>query len=679
MRKRALCYLVLSLLGLVAIGCNSSDSMEPQPLPQYLPTPGTFPPYTFPLVDLVNGKIPLPNNFVLDPATGQLNLPGGTTGTIDNTIDAANSLDGFSTTGPIVVPFRGPLIATSVTQASLPVYDTTTGQPIAAKYTVTEAEAGSVVTIVPVRPLSPDTTYIVVLTQGLTSALSNSPIIADNVINFIQQPTPLVDGSGESITLGLDDPTAQKLEAVRLANQPVIEGAATLTGTPRQQIPFAFSFTTQSLFTALPAAHAVVETANAPLVNGLPSSSPIAIGHIDLPGPPNTPYSVDQFWNSLPAQLQAVPHDKIERIYQVTVKVPQFRNNLLTDYWANPAVQTGTIDAKVLIFLPTAAPGSTPVPAVIFQHGITRTKADAFVLANAFNSQGIAVVATDMPLHGDQKAPGATSDGEGFINPAMPRVSRDNIRQAVVNLYALTNAIYSGQTDIDGVAGPELVPGTIASPMFIGTSLGAMVGDLLIATDPHVGRAVLNVPGGRIVPLLLSSPAFGPPVLEGLAAKGIEPGTEEYAKFIIFTQAVLDDVDPLNYATAAVSGSLRGGTPSRFLQQLATNDTVILPENQYDLAIAAGANPAFAQVAGLMPMPLIAQIAAPYAGSGLFEFQGDHGALLDPSKGPTVALVTQAITFLGTGNIANTGVHAQQAGGSYQAEDLTPYAKAIAP
>ena len=61
MRKRALRYLLLCFLGLVAIGCNDTDSIDPQPVPQYLPTP--FPGFTFPLVDLTNRILPLPNNF----------------------------------------------------------------------------------------------------------------------------------------------------------------------------------------------------------------------------------------------------------------------------------------------------------------------------------------------------------------------------------------------------------------------------------------------------------------------------------------------------------------------------------------------------------------------------------------------------------------------------------------
>jgi hypothetical protein len=628
-------------------------------------------------VDLANNQIPLPNNFLLNPQTGLLNLPGGDDSGVDNTINAANSLDGFSTTGPIVVPFRGTVVPETVNADTLPVYNSATGQEVLVTYDVENNETGSVVTIVPVRPLDPDTTYVVVLTQGITSALSNSPILSNNDILLLQRDTPLIDGNGNSLALGVTNEQAQQLEPVRQANQAVIGAAEQLTGNSRANIPFAFAFTTQTLFQALPAAREQVVAANAGLVNTTPApggTAPIAtqagIPQFQIP-------SVAQLFGILGVPA-AVPTSDIGLIYKGTVAVPQFREDPLTDYWANPAVNSGDIDVPFLLCMPDPVAFPGPRPVVIFQHGITRSKGDVFVLANAFNSQGLAIIAIDLPLHGDLKVDPSADDGEGFINPAMPRVSRDNIRQGVVGLYALTQAIYSGQTDLNGDQVPELVPGTVAAPFFLGQSLGAMTGIDFAATEPHVNRSVMNVPGGRIVNLLLNSPAFGPLVLQGLAANGISPGTPEFAQFVIFTQAVLDDVDPLNYAEPAISGSLRGGTGANLLQQLHTEDTVILPESQYDLANAFGEDADFAQIDALLPLQLVTQAVSPDPGPGLFEIPGaDHGAILDPTLGPTVQIVTQAITFIGTGNIIDAGLRAK-ATVDRAAEDPAPYQKAIA-
>lgn len=679
MRKSALRYLMLCFLGLVAFGCNSTDTVGPQPIPQNYPTP--FPGYTFPLVDLAGGRIPLPNNLLLNPETGRLNLPlaPGQDPSVDSTVTAANSLDGFSTTAPILVPFRGTVKPETVTQDTLPVFDED-GDAVLVTYAVETNETGSVVTIVPVRPLDPDTTYTVVLTQGIISALSGTPILSDNVIRFLQQTTPLVDEDGTSITLGLSDEQAQTLEPIRLANQAVIGRAEEFTETSRANIPFAFSFKTQTLFSALPVARAAVLDANAPLVNRNPAvpTLPIAQGQGFVGGPLPT---VDEFWTTLPAAVQAAPNNNIGRIFLGSVAVPQFRANPLTDFWAQPPVSGGSINVPFLLFLPDAVAFPGPRPVAIFQHGITRTKGDAFVLADAFNSQGIGLIAIDLPLHGDLKAPGATSDGEGFINPGMPRVSRDNIRQGVVGLYALTNAINNGLTDLTGDSIPELAPGSAVKPFFIGQSLGSIVGTSYLATEPNANRGVLSVPGGRIINLLLTSPAFGPPIKEGLAAAGVVEGTSDFARFVLFTQAVLDDVDPLNYAEPAISGTLRGGTGANLLQQVHLADQVILPAAQYDLSIAFGENTNFAQVAAVNALALVAQATSPDPGPGLFEVVGaGHGALLDPSAAPagtTVGIVTQALTFIGTGNIVSGGLRAQYAPVAPVTEDLEPYRKAV--
>ncbi len=676
---------MLCFVGLVAMGCNSTDTDSPQPVPVFLPTP--FPGFTFPLVDLANSIIPLPNNFVLDPATGLVNLPGATGGE-DDTIDAANSLDGFSTTGPIVVPFRGTLVAATVNTDTMPVYDTTTGQPALVTYDVdNDASAtGAVVTIVPVRPLDPARTYVVVLTQGIISDLSNSPILSDNVINFIQQPTPLVDGQGNSTTRLLTNEQAQALEPVRQANQPVIGAAEQLTGADRTNIPFAFAFTTQTLFEALPVARGVVQAENPGLVNTTPGNFPIATQTGIPPIPnvfPGVP-SVAQLFGLLGVPA-AVPTDDIGLIYRGTVAVPQFRDNQLTDFWSNPPVQTGTTDVTFIACMPDPVAFPGPRPAVIFQHGITRTKGDMFVLADAFNSIGFATIAIDLPLHGDLKADPNGEDGDGFINPAAPRVSRDNVRQGVVGLYALNNAIFSGQTDLSGDQIPEFVPGNANTPfnrpLFIGQSLGSIVGSVYVATEPNANRACLNVPGGRLVNLLLTSPTFGPPVLAGLANAGLQPGTPDFARFVIFTQAVFDDVDPLNYAAPAIAGSLRGGEGANVLQQIHLDDTVITPEAQFDLAISFGEEPDFVQVSALLAQALIQQATAPAAGPGMFEIPGaEHGALLDPAAGPTAQIVAQAVTFLCSpnpafGTIIDAGLRAQST--IQYHEDTTPYARAI--
>ena len=227
----------------------------------------------------------------------------------------------------------------------------------------------------------------------------------------------------------------------------------------------------------------------------------------------------------------------------------------------------------------------------------------------------------------------------------------------------MNNAIVTGQTNLDGLGGPELAPGPAlggANPVYIGTSLGAIVGDVFHATEPNLTASALNVGGARITNILLTSPAFSPPVIDGLAEAGIAQGTPSFAQFFLIAQAVTDDADPINYADQATSGALRGGTPAQILQQVHLVDNVVPPSTQFDLALQhANGSADFGQVDAIAVQQLVvSQVVSPFAGSGFFEVpNASHGSILDPTSFPaaTVGLVTQALTYVGTALQTGTG------------------------
>jgi hypothetical protein len=178
------------------------------------------------------------------------------------------------------------------------------------------------------------------------------------------------------------------------------------------------------------------------------------------------------------------------------------------------------------------------------------------------------------------------------------------------------------------------------------------------------------VGGARISNLLLQSETFSGLVIQGLADQGVAQGTASFAQFFLIAQAVVDDADPVNYADQAITGSLRGGEGAQILQQVNVTDAVVPPVAQYDMAIqhANGvSSPAFSQVDAIVTQLLAPQASTPYAGPGFYEIpNAGHGAILDPSAGPTVQIVTQALTYLGgalgggTGTITDTGIRARQ-------------------
>ena len=77
------------------------------------------------------------------------------------------------------------------------------------------------------------------------------------------------------------------------------------------------------------------------------------------------------------------------------------------------------------------------------------------------------------------------SSGRHYINLNNLLVTRDNVRQSIADLFALTAAIPS--IDVDG-GGADLDGSNI---YFVGHSLGAMVGTTFLALEPNVKDAVL--------------------------------------------------------------------------------------------------------------------------------------------------------------------------------------------
>ena len=678
MLKRALHYLTIGLVGLMVLGCATTSTTDTPVVPVNNPTP--FPGYTFPLLDLTNGIIPLPNDLLRDSTASKIAFPK--TG---EPFDAINTLNGWSTSGPIIIPFKGTIKTSSVSNDTVKLFNIETNEQVPLAFQFEDQAAGTVILAAPIRVLEPQTRYVLVVTNGVISAVSDTPVLSDAVINLLKRNDPLVDSNGVSTIPGLKDSDAAALEPVRNVFQKFWIGAERATGINRADIPIAFGFTTQGLFGVLPGVRTAVVNSNQPMVNPLPFSSPLAIGHGAVAPPaPNTPPNIETFFASLPAPLNAVPTAQlaaIGRIYLVQIQMPVYRNDKSTDFWANPPVQTGTRQVPALVFMPqanSATPGSAPVPAVIFQHGLGGNKFLAALLAAGVNAQGQALVAIDLEHHGALSAAntsGSTllpivitpdplfagdpvADVSRTLNIANLRNARDNNRQSVADLYALTQAIVGGGTNFDGVAGNEL---TAASPTFFGTSLGGIVGDVFLATEPNISRGAINAAGGRIFNLLLNSPAFSQNIIDGLAAKGVVKGTLDFDIFGLISQTVIDDVDPINYAKHLVTGDLRGNNPGNVLQQVYVTDTTVPPLAQYDLAIQHGAgtsNPAFSQVdatsntetIAALARTLIAQVSSPFTGAGMYEVtNATHTAIFTPTLGPSIG--GQIISYLLTGTI----------------------------
>ncbi len=596
-------------------------------------------------------KLPLPNDLARNPQTGFNAIPG--TG---EPVDAMNSIQGFSTSGLIFVPFTANIDPATIDNNSIQVFDAVTRvqAPMTMSIAVGDVGSQSLVLLLPVRPLNPARPYVVVVNSSVRDTLGR-PITSSYPELALKSTTPLVDGNGTSVFPFLNDAQAGALEPVRAAYQPIWQAAESATGQSRESIPFAFGFTTQPLFQALTTIRARTQTENPTptLIPGQQFVGPVAItaflnatptGQAILAGQPLFPAVVGSIrFGTFPAtQYQPNVDTADAGFFQGTPD--------------NPTPQ-GVKDIQFIVATPASPPaGPGPYPTIIFQHGVTRSKEDMLAVTFAACAQGFAVIGIDMVDHGSQNIPGANppgTNGAGFFNPANLRVTRDNFRQTVVDQMTLARMITSGATDFDGNAVPDLAPNPPVKPPFVGTSFGAFCGTMFAAVDASIDSAVLNVAGARYSTAVQNSGAFGPPILAGLQAQGLEPGTISFNQFFWIAQTVLDDADPINYAPHLFSGDLKGNSATKVLVQEMLDDTVVPNSATTDLVLAMGTNqvnakrvvsvtppglPAVSlnQVTAAQPIVLPAPIGPTLAfdGNGLFQEEGGgHGYLLDPSQG----------------------------------------------
>jgi len=192
-------------------------------------------------------------------------------------------------------------------------------------------------------------------------------------------------------------------------------------------------------------------------------------------------------------------------------------------------------DVPVLLFAPVA--GLTTVDhLVMFQHGITAAKENAYAIASSLIAASaavgstMAVIAIDHPIHGERSfdfvladliTPGkdgipeisANTNALAYMNLAYLTVGRDNLRQSIADLLGLRASI--GFANKKGELGS---PGMRVS--YLGHSLGAISGTNFLAaasTSPYttsdnslfeISATGLAMPGGNIANLLVNSGSF---------------------------------------------------------------------------------------------------------------------------------------------------------------------------
>ncbi len=643
MRKFSIGFSLVSLLSLVA--CNDDNDIVKELNIDRSGFTARFD------LALDEPEIPFPNNLLFND--GSLNIPFDPNDPAAATTMALNALDGFSTVAPMRTTFSSPIDASSLTKTSVQIFQVKLNSVGAVISTERQLEFNkefavsvssldthpnqSTLVITPLIPFSAKSHFLVMLTDDIkkTTGQSANPSIQ---YLMLKHTRPLIDNNGASQVNILDNKQAASLEPLRpLVNAQ--EAALAGQGIDTSTVVLSWTFSTQSIGKVLQAVRTATTSTSsinatsigttADLLGAGPGLADVYIGTLEVP------YYL--------TNAEANPTDPVTTFWQGAGE------SNLTQFNTTP-VATGTQTIPLMLCIPKA--GTAPWPVVIYQHGITLERSTVLAVADSLASQGFASVAIDLPLHGvDSDAPfhtefertfeldlinnstgaphttvadadGADPSGIHFINLSSLRTSRDNIRQGVADLLALTQALQS--MDYDG-GGADFDNDNLH---FLGHSLGGMVGSLFVALEPQIKSVVLVAPGGGIAKLLDASARFGPRISAGLGAKGVIKGTAAYESFLGAAQAVLDAGDPLNYAATM--------TANRSVLLLEIIGDQVIPNNV--LADApAGTIPA--PLSGTDPLAIamgLNKISETTTGENLNVWirftEGHHGSVLTPNN-----------------------------------------------
>lgn len=219
---------------------------------------------------------------------------------------------------------------------------------------------------------------------------------------------------------------------------------------------------------------------------------------------------------------------------------PLDSERVITKY--SPVPQVKSLESvEFLLFTPN---GTDPTDIVIYQHGITSAKENAYAFAYNLARAGVAVLAIDLPIHGtrsldDQRS--ANADVLAYLNLTNLPVARDNVRQSALDLMglraSLTASLKAGLLASSPLKGFNVATGSQVK--FLGHSLGGIVGTTAVAASNRTlgsttadalysfSSAAIENSGGQISNLLLGSTNFGPQVKHNVALGA----STEYASF----------------------------------------------------------------------------------------------------------------------------------------------------
>ncbi len=542
------------------------------------------------------GKIPTPNDLLLDRETGLVSLP------VDPEDDEEElqfkaklqEYDGFASSAAVVMEATAPVDASSL-ERGVRVFKVLEGGEVREHTDLERGVLDDGVTFWARPRLAFDAgaQYVYVATRGVTAA--GERLTAQPVGALLGVSAPLVSASGESEISSIGDSTATTLEPARRDTQAVLE-ALEREGIPRSEVAAVVPFRTASASSFLMDYRARVYEQDVPtgLVNAL-EKTPLERG---------LPFVLSRVRTIVTGQIAILDHlDPTTRAF-----------------YEDGSSELGLAD--FVLTIPESATPGEPVKTVVFGHGLLTSRELTYLVANTLARAGWATISVDLPYHGERSvclqdldcvddyacnpqgvcvgpagergdlerirgvfADGPTypvTSGTPFIDLEHIAASRDHFIQSVMDISQLVRVVRGA--DWAKASGGYVLDGD--DVVYLGMSLGGILGAVLATVEPTIGTYVLNVPGGSLFDIVENSGAFSSLFDDALERRGITSRSgDDYFDFENAIRWILDPVDPLNIAYRAirepldyvdpVDGQTKQTPIKRVMLQMARGDSVV--------------------------------------------------------------------------------------------------------
>lgn len=538
-------------------------------------------------------EIPLPNDILRDVLTGKVDVPR------DDADDATTQAikaqyrrhTGFGTSASIVLRATAPVDRASVNDQTVRLFSLDADGAVVEVLDVERGvlDDGQTLFIKPRLTLE-DGTFHVAIVTGVTSGgqrLEAQPLAA-----LLRLKAPLLVEGAAQVGV-LDAESAAQLEPVRQQMAPVLD-TLEARGIYRADLAAAVPFTTVSAVDYLNSLR------NELYLKDIPATVQNTV--VRSPNDRGLPIIMRDVETIVSGDMTILDH--------LDPRTQSFRTDGATTLGSTPFVLT----------IPESATPGQPIPVVLFGHGLFTSRELAYMIANRLAQEGFAVFSFDFPFHG-QRTPctqnldckdGGTCDELGqcilpdgsrgeltsvaspFPNgPVWPAVSGakfvdidniasapDHFAQAVTDLFQAVRVLKT--VDWANVTGGYVLNSN--DVVYLGMSLGGIMGAIFAGVEPAITSFALNVPGANFFQLLETSGSFETALAHVLEERGIQENTDEYFEFETAMRWLLDPVDPLNVVHHATlrphryidpEGELREFPRKRVIIQMAEGDVVV--------------------------------------------------------------------------------------------------------